>query len=241
MGKLGIISGTVSLDATHAQAGEETIIQTAFGNAHVVITEQFISIQRHGHIGSLHIPPHLINHQAHLQALKNLGVDAVIGVHSTGSLKKDLQPGTIIIPDDFIAFSGTPTTVTTAAVHITPELHDTLRNNLIAAADYCGISVIRGGVYWQTTGPRLETQAEIRMMSCYADIVGMTMASEAIIAGELAIPYASLCSVDNYCNGIGEQPLTAEEITKGARKNSDKLFQIIERYADTVNKRLSTS
>ena len=50
------------------------------------------------------------------------------------------------------------------------------------------------------------------MMSQFADLVGMTMASEAIIAQELEMPYASLCSVDNFAHGLGETELTMEEI-----------------------------
>ena len=60
-----------------------------------------------------------------------------------------------------------------------------------------------GGVYWQTRGPRFETPAEIRLIAAHADVVGMTIASECIVAGELGLDYAALCVVDNLANGIG--------------------------------------
>ena len=60
-----------------------------------------------------------------------------------------------------------------------------------------------GGVYWQTIGPRFETPAEIRLIAAHADLVGMTIASECIVAGELGLAYAAVCVVDNLANGIG--------------------------------------
>ena len=60
-----------------------------------------------------------------------------------------------------------------------------------------------GGVYWQAIGPRFETPAEIRLIAAHADVVGMTIASECIVAGELGLDYAALCMVDNLANGLG--------------------------------------
>ena len=68
--------------------------------------------------------------------------------------------------------------------------------------------LVDGGVYWQAFGPRFETPAEIRLIAQYADVVGMTMASECIVAGELGLSYAAVCIVDNLANGLGDQPLT---------------------------------
>ncbi len=78
------------------------------------------------------------------------------------------------------------------------------RRVLVAAATAIGGEALSdGGVYWQAIGPRFETPAEIRMMAAHADLVGMTIASECVIAGELGLPYAALCMVDNLANGIG--------------------------------------
>jgi len=69
-------------------------------------------------------------------------------------------------------------------------------------------------------------------MSHFADIVGMTMANEAVIAQELNIPYASICSVDNYGNGIAAKPLDMKEIAEGTRRNSDTIIQLLHSYID---------
>ncbi len=94
--------------------------------------------------------------------------------------------------------------------------------------------MIDGGIYWQTAGPRLETRAEIAMMAQFADLVGMTMASEAIIAQELDMPYASLCSVDNFAHGIGDTQLSMEEITLHARRNAETILRILNCYLDEI-------
>jgi len=231
MKPVGIISGTVPLHEDNIfQNFKKTVVETEFGNALVFLSELIAFIPRHG-MDTL-IPPHMINHQANLKALQEMGVKEVIGVNSTGSLKKKVKPGMIIIPDDYISTSGTTTIFHNSAVHIIPCLGEELRKRLIHTAKGLGINVIENGVYWQTTGPRLETKAEIRMMSQFADIVGMTMASEATIAAELKLPYAAICSVDNYGHGLVEKPPALEEIKKGARRNARNMLEIVKRYVN---------
>jgi 5'-methylthioadenosine phosphorylase len=236
MGKLGIISGTLALQGKGI-FGEltEEIVETDFGPALVLHTPRIALIPRHGKDPRRHILPHRINHAANLTALKLLGVAEVIGINSTGSLKKELKPGAIVIPDDYILLDGGPTIFDSSdskPAHITPVLHDGIRQQAIDAARRCGIDVVDGGIYWQTKGPRLETRAEITLMSRFADIVGMTMAGEAVIAQELGIPYASICSVDNFAHGIGEQKLTLEGILEHARRNRETIIQIILKYLE---------
>jgi purine nucleoside phosphorylase len=86
----------------------------------------------------------------------------------------------------------------------------------------------------KTAGPRLETRAEITMMAQFADLVGMTMASEAIIAQELEIPYASLCSVDNFAHGLADSELTMEKILWHARRNAETILRILTRYLERI-------
>jgi 5'-methylthioadenosine phosphorylase len=100
------------------------------------------------------------------------------------------------------------------------------------AAAAAGVVVVDKGVYWQTMGPRLETKAEIVMMAGYAEVVGMTMASEAIVAKELDMEYASLCSVDNYAHGIEERELSMEQILRQSRENAESVNRIISKYLE---------
>ena len=151
--------------------------------------------------GRLLVPPHMINHKANIQAMKDLGIEKIIAINSVGSLKTTLKPGTFIIPDDFISLWQIPTFFDREMKFIVPEMDKKLGKLLY---DRCKEHIAHlhfGGTYIQTTGPRLETKAEIRMLKDYGHIIGMTMASEATLCMEYGIPYASLCSIDNYCNG----------------------------------------
>lgn len=231
MGRVGVLAGTIMMEnSSLMQKCRKQPVKNQYGEAMVMLTDQIVLIVRHGSDPDDYILPHRINHHANLQALKDLGVNDVIGVNSTGSLKKNLCPGLIVIPDDFITLTATPTIHQRKAVHITPSLNESVRRKLIAAARGCNLDVVETGTYWQVTGPRLETRAEIRMMANFADIVGMTMASEAVIAQEMGLSYASACSIDNYGNGLLEKPLGMEEIIAGTRKNADSIMRLLERY-----------
>ena len=205
-------------------------MKNKFGRASVLILDRIAWILRHGNDNDNHILPHLINHCANLQALKDLGATEIVGLNSTGSLKNKLRPGMIVIPDDFITLTATPTIHQNSAVHITPSLDEKVRQKLIKAAFDSKIKVVNKGTYWQTQGPRLETKAEIKMMANYADIVGMTMANEAVIALELDLPYASVCSIDNFGNGLLKKPLNMKEIIAGTRKNADLMIRLLQNY-----------
>jgi 5'-methylthioadenosine phosphorylase len=233
MKPLGIISGTVFLQGKGIFADlREEAVETRFGRALVYSSAEIVFIPRHGKDPRRHILPHLINHQANLKAMKDLGVREVVGVNSTGSLKRRLKPGMLVIPDDYLMPTAGPTIIRENPVHITPVLNAEARLRWLDTARDCAIEVIDGGIYWQTTGPRLETRAEIAMMSQFADLVGMTMASEAIISQELELPYASLCSVDNYAHGLEDKELTMEKILWHARRNAETVLQIITRYLE---------
>jgi 5'-methylthioadenosine phosphorylase len=64
----------------------------------------------------------------------------------------------------------------------------------------------------------------------------MTMASEAVIAQELEIPFAPLCSVDNYAHGLEEKGLTLEKILRHARHNAEAVLRILTQYIETDNR-----
>jgi len=118
----------------------------------------------------------------------------------------------------------------TEVKHITPSFDEELRGGLIDAARSLDYTFYDKGTYVQTIGPRLETKAEIKVMAGFGDIVGMTAASEATLANELDICYASLCVVDNYCHGLVEEPLTYERIVENQKKNAEKAKALISKF-----------
>ncbi|MBP8979783.1 MAG: MTAP family purine nucleoside phosphorylase [Syntrophobacterales bacterium] len=233
MERLGIISGTIPLrEKGVLRNPEEKRIETACGNALVLVGEDIAFIPRHGSEPGGYILPHLINNAANFLALKSLGVREVIGINSTGSLKKNLPPGTLVVPDDFIMLHPGPAVFSTPAAHLTPQLSEEVRRKFLAAVAACGLPAVDGGVYWQTAGPRFETKAEIRFMSQFADLVGMTMAAEAIVARELAMEYAALCPVDNYAHGLVDKELSMAEVLQCARRNGETIAGIVKCYVE---------
>lgn len=196
MRKLGVIlgSGAAGLVPTH---------------------DGIVSLDRHAGAGDNYVLPHLIDHVAHLRELAEAGCDRVLGISSVGSLRPDLLPGSFVIPDDFIALDVPPlTSFSSPEAHIAPGFDETWRREVVDAFRDA-TEIVDGGVYWQVVGPRLETPAEVQMMAPHAHIVGMTSASECIVAVELGLPYACLCVVDNHANGVTGSGVTAADIRKG--------------------------
>ncbi len=229
---VGVIGGSGLRGLSRLGSGEPKTADTPYGRASdsPVVARRgdgtVVYLSRHG--ADHRIPPHRLNHRANLWALKELGATAILATASTGSLKKAIRPGSFVVPDDFVSFWSIPTFHDDDVVHATPGLDSHLRDILVTAAKTAGASVRTRGVYVQTSGPRLETPAEIRHFATLGDVVGMTMASEATLAGELGLPYAAVCSVDNFCNGIVERPLTFDQIRATQAQNEDALGKIVE-------------
>jgi len=220
-----IIGGTSLTNSKIFSSWKTQQIKTTYGVVQYKTDGKSVFLQRHGKDS---VPPHMINHRANIQAMKDLGAEKIIAINSVGSLKAALKPGTFMIPDDFISLWQIPTFFDNDMKFIVPEMDKKLGKLL---CDICKkhIAHLRfGGTYIQTTGPRLETKAEIRMLKGYGHIIGMTMASEATLSMEYGIPYASLCSIDNYCNGLVKVPLTMQEITDNIAKNIKIIEGVIE-------------
>jgi len=95
--------------------------------------------------------------------------------------------------------------------------------------------VIDRGVYWQANGPRFETPAEVRMIAGYADVVGMTVASECVAANQLGLAYAAVCVVDNLANGLDVDPLTPEVYERGQDSNRPALRDTLSCVINTLS------
>jgi 5'-methylthioadenosine phosphorylase len=175
------------------------------------------ALDRHG--GGGYTLPHLIDHEANLRGLADAGCDRVLGIGSVGGLQPQLGPGTFLCPDDFISLGGPTTTRRGRDAHAVHGFDPGWRELVVEAwATGADPPLVDGGTYWQTIGPRLETPAEVRAIAREADVVGMTIASECVLASELGLAYAAICVVVNYANGVGEEELTPEQIDAGARE-----------------------
>ncbi|MDH4395748.1 MAG: S-methyl-5'-thioinosine phosphorylase [Limnobacter sp.] len=178
--------------------------------------EEVVFLARHGYGHT--IAPHQINYRANMSALSQIAdLDGILSVASVGGIRPDLLPGQLLIPDQILDYtSGRPSTFFEGSAQVehidfTWPYDQTLRSGLRAAADAINESVVFGGCYACTQGPRLETAAEVkRLARDGADIVGMTGMPEAALARELNIPYAHLALVVNSAAGVGS---SAQEIS----------------------------
>jgi 5'-methylthioadenosine phosphorylase len=195
VGRLGLIAGS-SVRASDVPDGD------------------WIVINRHGPEGG-YVLPHEIDHAATTRYLEELGCDRVLALSSVGGLIPELGPGAILVPDDFIALDAdTPSSLEGPGAHRVPGFDPGWRGEVLSALTAAGIDAVDTGTYWQVRGPRLETPAEVRLISAYAEVVGMTVAAECVAAGEAGLRYAAICVVDNHANGVADTELTLLEIER---------------------------
>lgn len=209
MGRLAVILGSSALGP-----GGEQIAAAATEHGAAIV-------QRHVTADGTYVLPHLIDHEANLRPLAEQGVDRVLAISSVGSLQPGRLPvGSLVCPDDFIALHLDHSIHADARAHTAPSFDQELRGEALEAWAAGGQDPVDGGVYWQAIGPRFETPAEIRLMAAHADVVGMTVGSECVVAGELGLAYAALCMVDNLANGLGAERLEVAELERDRAANA---------------------
>ena len=216
MGRLAVILGSNAL----GPGGEEIAAAAAEQGAAIV--------QRHRGADGVFVLPHAIDHEANLRPLVEQGCDRVLAIGSVGSLHPELAVGSLVCPDDFIALNLGESIFTDERAHSAPGFEPRWRAEVLAAWSEGGQAPRDGGVYWEARGPRFETPAEIRLMAAHADVVGMTIASECVVAGELGLDYAALCVVDNLANGLTETPVSVAELQADRVINAERLREGLE-------------
>jgi len=222
MSRLALLGGRYLLGLPIAQGGEPVEVEVKGVRVDALDFGSYVVLSRHG--STDYVTPDRIDHAANLRALRELGCSRVLAIGSVGSLHPELGVGTLVCPNDFIAFGSMPTTFGDERSHIVAAFDDGWRRHVRRAWKEWGEAELRdGGVYWQSAGPRLETKAEIRLIATVADLVGMTIASECTVASELHMRYAAVCMVDNLANGVAERPLTIERLEAGRAANEELL------------------
>ncbi len=230
---IGIIGGTSLLKSSYFAHLEKRIVETPYGNVILHFGTGFIFCQRHhADPDKDYTPPHLINTRAIVYGLHQSGVHRVLSFGSTGSLRKDLVLGTVVFPDDFFNLFNQISFFTDARSHIVTGIdldfrRETLEVIKAKAVGENAFPIEEGGTYVQTSGPRFETKAEIRVIARYGDIVAMTAAHEVALLCELGMKSALICMVDNFANGIEDKQLTLEEFREGVRKNEAVVEKIL--------------
>ena len=216
------------------ESPRRSLTKTPFGTAAASIGEiegkQVAFLPRHGPRHS--VAPHRINYRANIYALHKLGVIRILATNAVGAINRELKPGELVVPHDFIDFTKArsatfydkaPVTHIDVSEPYCPEM----RQLLIDAATKVGLHVRDRAVMVCTEGPRLETPSEIEMfrhLGC--DIVGMTSYPEVVLARELELCYASVCYVSNMAAGVQEE-LKAHELSRISEQTLPRLQKVL--------------
>ena len=222
---------------------EQLQVETPYGPVKVQAEDYhdhtLFYISRHGEQGNL--PPHKVPYHANIQAFASSHVDRIFSIGIVGSMKKTIHTGDIVIPHDFLDYTKTrsQTYFQQRRIHIdmTQPFCPHLREILITSMKNTkqqGFHV--RGVYLATEGPRLETIAEIQMFSTFADIVGMTLVPEVVLAREKGLCYASLCLVCNMAAGF-QSRLEADEISTIYQQKEATISNILTKAIDLVQQK----
>ena len=238
---LGIIGGSAFVEGP---APRDTTARVAMARSQQVTMHEgtgYFFLRRHG---EAYRPPHRVTHTAHALALRSLGAPAAVGLCSVGALDPSLGLGSVVVPDDYLSLAPPPTLADgDQRLHIVPALDPELRSLLLDVAREVvadgdenggGVQVVDGGVYAETRGPRFETRAEVRLLTDYADVVGMTAASEATLCQEAGLRYAALCIVDNLAHGIGVDPLTPARFEAQLDANRARARRILDAIIERI-------
>ena len=227
---VGIIGGSGLYQMDGLTDARELELDTPFGSpSDSVIVGSLEGVQvaflpRHGK-GHRIMPTHMPAH-ANIYALKTLGVEMIISVSAVGSLKEELKPLDIVIPDQLIdrtrqrssSFFGDGIV---AHVGFADPFCPVLSGVLHRSAQAIGATVHRGGTCVVMEGPAFSTRAESFMYRSWgADIIGMTALPEAKLAREAEICYATLACITDYdCWHESEEDVTVEMVVANLSKN----------------------
>jgi len=236
--KIGIIAGTGFYNLPGLDGPALREVNTKFGSASVISGQwqgiDLIFLNRHGMEHS--VPPHRINYRANVSAMRDLDVNAIIAINVVGSIDPALNPGEILLIDDFIDFtSGRENTFFDGStpegvqhIDMTNVYDKELQSILLESATSQDIKLAIGGIYAGFNGPRFETPAEIRFARLAgATVVGMTGCPEAPLVRELGIPLASIALVVNPAAGLGEEEITMDAIKIALESGKIKVLKVI--------------
>src|SRR5579883_1361981 len=244
--RLGVIGGSGLYQMAEMTDSEEVRVATPFGDPSdaillgTVAGERVAFLPRHGRghrLSPTHIPA-----QANIWALKSLGVEFVLAVSAVGSLREDIAPLDLVIPDQI--FDRTRSRTNTfferdVVVHAAfAEPFCPVLSGMVAdAAEALGVARIhRGGTYVCMEGPLFSTKAESRLYRQWGmDVIGMTALPEAKLAREAELCYATIACVTDYdCWHESEESVTVEMVISNLSANITNAQRILRAVARKI-------
>ena len=237
-GLIGIIGGSGLYEMEGLERVEERRIETPFGapsDAYIIGSlagRRVAFLARHGR--GHRLMPSELNFRANIFGFKLLGAERVISASAVGSMREDLPPLDIVIPDQF--FDRTKGRVSTffgrglvAHVSFADPTCSVLGKLLFAAGQSVGARIHRGGTYLCMEGPQFSTRAESRIYRSWGvDVIGMTNLQEAKLCREAEICYATLALVTDYdVWHETEQDVSVEAVVAILKQNAETAKAII--------------
>jgi 5'-methylthioadenosine phosphorylase len=236
--KIGIIGGSGLYHMGGLTNTHEVAMRTPFGEPSDAIAIGMLEgrrvafLARHGR--GHRLSPSEINYRANICAMKQLGVERLISVSAVGSLREDLAPLDFLIPDQF--FDRTRSRVSTffgggIVAHVSfdkPTCHE-LSAHLADACDRTGVKAHRRGTYVCMEGPQFSTLAESHTYrQLRFDVIGMTNLTEAKLAREAELCYATFAMITDYdCWHPQHGAVTVEEIISNLNRNAENAQRAI--------------
>jgi 5'-methylthioadenosine phosphorylase len=236
--KIGIMGGSGLYQMAGLSEIEEIEIDTPFGRPSdayrigLLEGKRVAFLARHNRNHT--IMPSELNFRANVYGFKKLGVEWILSASAVGSLKEDLRPLDIVLPDQF--YDRTKTRISTffgegIVVHVSfahpvcSQLADVIQNG----AKDAGVPIKRGGTYVCMEGPQFSTVAESNTYRKNGnDLIGMTNLQEAKLAREAEICYTTIALVTDYdCWHPQHDAVTVTEVIENLKKNSDNAQKII--------------
>jgi len=236
--EIGIIGGSGLYSMNGLTKTREVQVKTPFGEPSdrvvlgVLEGKQVAFLARHGR--GHRILPSEINFRANVYAMKLLGVERMVSVSAVGSLMEDLQPGEFLVPDQFV--DRTKNRVSTffgdglvAHVGFDKPTCGQVSAVLADASVHCGVMVHRRGTYVCIEGPQFSTLAEANMhRQLRFEVVGMTNVTEAKLAREAEICYATIAMITDFdCWHPEHESVTASEIIATLVQNAENAQRVL--------------
>ncbi len=243
--RIGIIGGSGLYEIESFKAQQRVRVKTPFGAPSDAITVGSLDgvdvafLARHG-AGHRHSPSR-IPYRANIHAMKQLGVERLLSVSAVGSMKETIHPGEVVVPDQFYDhtrhrdstfFDNGIVAHVAFADPVCPEL----TTALAGAGRRLGLTLHEGGTYLCMEGPQFSSRGESLVYRQWGvDVIGMTNATEAKLAREAEICYATLALVTDYdCWHQEESAVTVEAVVRILHDNVAKAKRVLAAVVPTV-------
>jgi 5'-methylthioadenosine phosphorylase len=243
--RIGIIGGSGLYSIEGLSEVREVRVRTPFGDpsdAIVVGTldeKRVAFLARHGR--GHRFSPSDINYRANICAMKILGAERIVSVSAVGSLRDELPPLDFLVPDQF--FDRTRGRISTffghgvvAHVGFDKPACGHLSGLLADACDRVGVNVHRGGAYVCMEGPQFSTLAESHTYRKLGfDVIGMTNLTEAKLAREAELCYATAAMITDYdCWHPSHSTVTVTQIIENLTRNAENARNVIREVVKTM-------